>query len=66
MTGQATSAVFILDGLAELGRDGLTTAGQDLADKLTALHPDARLSWRQIGAAPEYPKCATANGARTA
>ena len=25
-------------------------AGQDLAGQLTALHPGARLSWRQIGA----------------
>jgi B3/4 domain-containing protein len=37
----------------------LPVGGEDLADKLTALHPGARLSWRQIGAAPEYPKCAT-------
>ena len=39
------------------------TAGQDLVGQLTALHPGARLSWRQIGAvpeSPEYPKCATA------
>ena len=65
ITHATTSAVFILDGLAGLGRDGLMTAGQDLAGQLTALHPGARLSWRQIGADPEYPKCATANGART-
>jgi DNA/RNA-binding domain of Phe-tRNA-synthetase-like protein len=42
-------AVFILDGLAAIGADGLTAAGQDLAGHLTALHPQARLSWRQIG-----------------
>jgi hypothetical protein len=46
--------VFILDGLAELGPDGLMAAGQDLAGQLTALHPGARLSWRQIGAVPEW------------
>jgi DNA/RNA-binding domain of Phe-tRNA-synthetase-like protein len=68
ITHATTSAVFILDGLAELGPDGLMTAGQDLVGQLTALHPGARLSWRQIGAvpeSPEYPKCATANRART-
>ena len=64
ITHATTSAVFILDGLAELGRDGLMAAGQDLVSQLTALHPGARLSWRQIGAVSEYPKCATANGAQ--
>src|SRR6266851_7743126 len=49
ITHQTTSAVFILDGLAELGPGGLTEAGQDLATQLAALHPAARLSWRQIG-----------------
>ena len=58
ITHATTSAVFILDGLAELGQDGLMAAGQDLAAQLTALHPGVRLSWRQIGAAPEYPKSA--------
>lgn len=65
ITHATTSAVFILDGLAELGQDGLIAAGQDLASQLTALHPGVRLSWRQLGAAPEYPKSAAANGART-
>jgi DNA/RNA-binding domain of Phe-tRNA-synthetase-like protein len=50
ITHATTSAVFILDGLAELGRDGLTAAGQDLVGQLTALHPGARPSWRQIRA----------------
>src|SRR5271166_5550511 len=63
ITHATTSATFILDGLAELGPDGLRTAGQDLAGQLTALHPGARLSWRQIGAVPGSPECATANGA---
>ncbi len=52
ITYATTSAVFILDGLAELGRDGLTAAGQDLKSQLAALHPGTRLSWRQIGADP--------------
>jgi DNA/RNA-binding domain of Phe-tRNA-synthetase-like protein len=50
ITHSTGSAVFILDGLAELGPDGLLTAGQDLAGHLTTLHPGARLSWRQLGA----------------
>jgi DNA/RNA-binding domain of Phe-tRNA-synthetase-like protein len=50
ITHSTTSAVFILDGLAELGPDGLLTAGQELAGHLTTLHPGARLSWRQLGA----------------
>jgi hypothetical protein len=49
MTSQARpSAVFILDGLAELGPDGLAEAGRDLAGQLASLHPGARLSARQI------------------
>jgi DNA/RNA-binding domain of Phe-tRNA-synthetase-like protein len=66
ITDATTSAVFILDGLAELGQDGLMAAGQDLAAQLTALHPGVRLSWRQIGAvpeSPEYPESTAANGA---
>jgi DNA/RNA-binding domain of Phe-tRNA-synthetase-like protein len=50
ITHATTSAMFILDGLAELGPGGLMTAGQDLAGQLAALHPGARLSWRLIGA----------------
>jgi DNA/RNA-binding domain of Phe-tRNA-synthetase-like protein len=52
ITFSTTRAVFILDGLAALGADGLKTAGQDLAAQLTALHPGTRLTWRQIGAGP--------------
>jgi DNA/RNA-binding domain of Phe-tRNA-synthetase-like protein len=51
ITGATVRAVFILDGLAALGEDGLVAAGQDLAGQLTALHPGARLSGRLIGAA---------------
>ena len=49
ITQATTSALFILDGLAELGPGGLAEAGRDLAGQLAALHPRARLSWRQIG-----------------
>ena len=52
ITGSTVSAVFILDGLAALGTDGLQAAGRDLAGHLSELHPQARLSWRQLGAAP--------------
>ncbi len=50
ITPETTSAVFILDGLAELGPDGLAEAGRDLAGRLAALHPGAGLSGRQAGA----------------
>jgi len=50
ITDATTSAVFILDGLAELGPAGLAAAGRDLAGQLARLHPGARLSWRQVGA----------------
>ena len=52
ITDATTSAVFILDGLAELGPGGLAEAGRDLAGQLAALHPGAGLSWRQLGAGP--------------
>jgi DNA/RNA-binding domain of Phe-tRNA-synthetase-like protein len=48
ITHDTTSALFILDGLAELGRDGLVSAGRELAGQVAALHPGARLGWRQI------------------
>ena len=48
ITHATTSAVFILDGLAELGPDGLTAAGRDLAGLLAEIHPGARLGWRQV------------------
>jgi DNA/RNA-binding domain of Phe-tRNA-synthetase-like protein len=49
ITHSTTRAMFILDGLAELGTGGLQAAGQDLAGQLAKLNPGARLSWRQIG-----------------
>jgi DNA/RNA-binding domain of Phe-tRNA-synthetase-like protein len=48
ITHDTTSALFILDGLAELGPDGLVNAGRELAVQLAALHPGIRLSWRQV------------------
>jgi DNA/RNA-binding domain of Phe-tRNA-synthetase-like protein len=48
ITHDTTSALFILDGLAELGQDGLVNAGRELASQLAALHPGVRLGWRQI------------------
>ena len=48
VTHETTGALFILDGLDELGPDGLVNAGQDLAGQLAALHPGARLGWRHI------------------
>jgi DNA/RNA-binding domain of Phe-tRNA-synthetase-like protein len=50
ITGDTTRAMFILDGLPELGPDGLAAAGQDLTGRLTAFNPGARLAWRRIGA----------------
>jgi DNA/RNA-binding domain of Phe-tRNA-synthetase-like protein len=48
ITHSTTRAVFILDGLAELGDDGLLAARRDLAAHISALNPGARLAWRQI------------------
>jgi DNA/RNA-binding domain of Phe-tRNA-synthetase-like protein len=48
ITHTTTSALFILDGLGELGANGLLAAGRDLAGQLATLHPGARLSWRRI------------------
>jgi DNA/RNA-binding domain of Phe-tRNA-synthetase-like protein len=61
ITHATTSAMFILDGLAELGPDGLAEAGRDLAGQLAALHPGVRLSRRQIGSL-SGPEPLTAGG----
>lgn len=50
ITGQTTSAVFILDGLAALGGPGLTAAADALADALRSAHPGAELRTRLIEA----------------
>ena len=50
MTPATTNAVFIIDGLAALGREGLTGAGNDLASSLIRLSPQAALASRLIAA----------------
>ncbi len=50
ITHDTTRAMFILDGLPELGPDGLAAAGHDLTARLAAFNPGARLAWRRIGA----------------
>jgi DNA/RNA-binding domain of Phe-tRNA-synthetase-like protein len=51
ITYVTTTAVFILDGLAALGADGLTAAGRDLSSRLTELNPGATIEQRLIGSA---------------
>lgn len=48
ITHSTTRAIFILDGLAELGADALAAAREDLSDQFTALNKGARLIWRQV------------------
>jgi len=50
ITPATTNAVFIIDGLAALGRDGLTAAGNDLASSLIELSPQAVIASRLITA----------------
>jgi DNA/RNA-binding domain of Phe-tRNA-synthetase-like protein len=50
MTPATTNAVFIIDGLAALGRGGLTAAGGDLASSLALLSPQAAIASRLIPA----------------
>ena len=50
ITRATTNAVFILDGLATLGPDALTAAGNDLASSLTRLSPQAAIASRLIAA----------------
>ncbi len=50
MTPATTNAVFIIDGLAALGRNGLTGAGNDLASSLMSLSPQAAIASRLIAA----------------
>src|SRR6266702_953416 len=50
ITTATTNAVFIIDGLAALGRDGLTAAGNDLASSLIRLSPRAAIASRLITA----------------
>jgi DNA/RNA-binding domain of Phe-tRNA-synthetase-like protein len=50
ITTVTTNAVFIVDGLAALGGDGLTAAGNDLAGSLLRLSPQAAIASRLITA----------------
>ncbi len=50
MTPATTNAVFIIDGLAALGCNGLTGAGNDLASSLIRLSPQAAIASRLIAA----------------
>jgi DNA/RNA-binding domain of Phe-tRNA-synthetase-like protein len=49
ITHSTVRALFILDGLAALGADGLQAAGDDLAEHLTASNPGVTLTSRQLG-----------------
>jgi DNA/RNA-binding domain of Phe-tRNA-synthetase-like protein len=48
ITTATANAVFIIDGLAALGPDGLTAAGNDLARSLLRLSPRAAIASRLI------------------
>ena len=50
ITTATTNAVFIIDGLAALGRDGLAAAGNDLASALICLSPRAAIASQLIAA----------------
>jgi DNA/RNA-binding domain of Phe-tRNA-synthetase-like protein len=50
ITASTTTAVFILDGLAALGTDGLRAAAAELSGSLARLSPQARFASRLIGA----------------
>lgn len=48
ITLSTTRAIFILDGLAELGSAALQSAGLDLTERICALNPDARVISRLL------------------
>jgi DNA/RNA-binding domain of Phe-tRNA-synthetase-like protein len=48
ITPATTNAVFIIDGLAALGPDGLAAAGDDLVSSLIRLNPQATIATRLI------------------
>jgi len=50
ITSATTNAVFIIDGLAALGHDGLVAAGDELASSLSCLSPKAAIASRLITA----------------
>jgi DNA/RNA-binding domain of Phe-tRNA-synthetase-like protein len=49
ITPATSNAVFIIDGLAALGPNGLTAAGDDLAGSLMRLSPGAAIASRLVG-----------------
>jgi DNA/RNA-binding domain of Phe-tRNA-synthetase-like protein len=49
ITATTTTAVFILDGLAALGPEGLRAAAAELTDSLARLSPQARFASRLLG-----------------
>jgi DNA/RNA-binding domain of Phe-tRNA-synthetase-like protein len=49
ITHSTVRALFILDGLAALGADGLQAAADDLAGQLTESNPGVTLTSRQLG-----------------
>jgi DNA/RNA-binding domain of Phe-tRNA-synthetase-like protein len=50
ITPATTNAVFIIDGLAALGANGLASAGNDLASSLMRLSPHAAIARRLMAA----------------
>jgi DNA/RNA-binding domain of Phe-tRNA-synthetase-like protein len=50
ITPATTNAIFIIDGLAALGANGLTAAGNDLASSLIRLSPKTAIASRLITA----------------
>ncbi len=50
ITPATVNAVFIIDGLTALGRDGLAAAGDELASSLIELSPKAAIASRLITA----------------
>jgi DNA/RNA-binding domain of Phe-tRNA-synthetase-like protein len=55
ITPATTNAIFIIDGLAALGPDGLTAAGNDLASSVIRLSPQAAIATRVIAADQPRP-----------
>lgn len=48
ITGATVTAVFVLDGLATLGQDGLAAAEQELTETLATVHPGVRYAARRL------------------
>jgi DNA/RNA-binding domain of Phe-tRNA-synthetase-like protein len=53
LTGDTTTALFILDALDPLSGDALAAAAGDLADRLTKLGPDVLIASRLLAAGPD-------------